>query len=153
MVLWPFLSCGFSIKYIHSFIHSITRKVKEKIGLSQVGRNAKLQQGVICHTEQFYKLRTFTIFCSWLVWSLTLSTSSDERLCNGTSPSVRLSVCMCRRSMTAATCSCFAASRNRAADIDQCPSWAAGSVTLRAEVRGSTQTCFTVLMIYGNMRS
>ena len=21
MVLWPFLSCGFSIKYIHSFIH------------------------------------------------------------------------------------------------------------------------------------
>ena len=22
MVLWPFLSCGFSIKYIHSFIHA-----------------------------------------------------------------------------------------------------------------------------------
>ena len=24
MVLWPFLSCGFSIKYIHSFIHRNT---------------------------------------------------------------------------------------------------------------------------------
>ena len=24
MVLWPFLSCGFSIKYIHSFIYSFT---------------------------------------------------------------------------------------------------------------------------------
>ena len=23
MVLWPFLSCGFSIKYIHSFIHTL----------------------------------------------------------------------------------------------------------------------------------
>ena len=38
MVLWPFLSCGFSIKYIHSFIHLLDMVVQQSCysRLSQV---------------------------------------------------------------------------------------------------------------------
>jgi len=33
VVLWPFLSCGFSTKYIHSFIHSLSREFRGSVDL------------------------------------------------------------------------------------------------------------------------
>jgi len=36
MLLWPFLSCGFSIKCIHSFIHSFTQMVKSHVDKTKI---------------------------------------------------------------------------------------------------------------------